>query len=728
MSTIIRIVQLFFVLNMVVSGVFSAEIYVPDNYKTIQAAIDSASAGDTIIVRSGNYYENISFQGKAIILTSELGPEVTTIDGSQAEAVVLFINNETASSVLSGFTITNGSGSYRAAVNWYYGGGVRCHHASPIIVGNIIELNSVLRGYGGVGGGLYLDNSSAQISFNIIESNASWNGGGIAISESSASISDNIILGNYSWNGGGIYVERDSSAIKYNTIRKNYANYGGGGILCNDHSSSRNTANIIEGNDGREAGGGIACLQYSTPVIDNNVIKNNYLSHPLHGDGGGILIGFDSNALIINNTLIGNSATVGGGLVCHSNSKSVVINTIFWKNIASDRGMEICVNDHAGFPPALLNIAYSDIKGGQSGVHVDPQGTLNWGPGMVDLDPLFCDEVNGDYHIKLNSPCIDAGITHSSLPTTDFEGDTRLALNGVDIGCDEFSQHLYFAGDAFPGGKAGINVVGGPGQAVTLALGLGVQEPPVPTPYGNLFLIMPPKAAVPLGIVPSNGIMKRSWRVPMTWSPGDQYPFQALIGQQGGPQTKLSNLEVLDVVEEEIPAKEYKHDDGSCEDLYGLVNDGDMCWLQRYDAVSGQDMIVSVNQVYGSFVYPSVAPPNGHSCEVFVWDDPSNDGDPSDCVLLTRESTTVQNVNKNIMTTIPLTTPVLVTGQFYVGCVMTLPAGMGGAPADMTTVYEPGLTFFCATATPGTFNPFNLIANSLPPSDAGVFMCIRAGY
>ena len=111
-----------------------------------------------------------------------------------------------------------------------------------------------------------------------------------------------------------------------------------------------------------------------------------------------------------------------------------------------------------------------------------------------------------------------------------------------------------------------------------------------------------------------------------------------------------------------------------------------------------------------------------------MWDDPTDDGDPSDCVLLAREPTTVQNVDKNVVTVIPLSSPVTVSGEFYVGCVMTHQVGRYCAPADSTTPYVSGRTFFCGTNTPGAFNPTNLTANQYPPYDAGEYMCIRAGW
>jgi hypothetical protein len=72
-----------------------------------------------------------------------------------------------------------------------------------------------------------------------------------------------------------------------------------------------------------------------------------------------------------------------------------------------------------------LTVTYSDVQGGQTDVFTN-NGTLNWGNGNKDEDPLFVNAGNGDYHLQshrgrywpeqdvwvldtLTSPCIDAG-------------------------------------------------------------------------------------------------------------------------------------------------------------------------------------------------------------------------------------------------------------------------------------------------------------------------------
>jgi nitrous oxidase accessory protein NosD len=73
---------------------------VPDDYSTIQGAIDAASNGDTIFVRNGVYYENLDLD-KAVNLTGESNVN-TIIDGSGPGPA---IHLDTSDAIIQGFTI-----------------------------------------------------------------------------------------------------------------------------------------------------------------------------------------------------------------------------------------------------------------------------------------------------------------------------------------------------------------------------------------------------------------------------------------------------------------------------------------------------------------------------------------------------------------------------------------------------------------------------------------------
>ena len=66
--------------------------------RTIQAAIDAATSGDTVMVAPGIYLENISFELKSITVRSTQGADVTTIQGDQTTQVVVIGNFEGADS------------------------------------------------------------------------------------------------------------------------------------------------------------------------------------------------------------------------------------------------------------------------------------------------------------------------------------------------------------------------------------------------------------------------------------------------------------------------------------------------------------------------------------------------------------------------------------------------------------------------------------------------------
>ena len=409
------------------AGLSGTTWWVPDDFSTIQYAINAAWHGDEVVVRPGNYVELIDFHGRAITVRSELGSNVTTIDGHGMGSVVTFANGEGPDSVLEGFTIKDGSGTVTSS--GLGGGGVFCDAASPTIKNNTIILN-----WGtDLGGGIYCrDASSPIIIGNTITANfASGMGGGICCRHSSSpTITGNTIEGNWTayW-GGGICCRDSASPLIANNIIVDNAGEGGG-IHSRDFSSPTITGNTIVDN----GGGGIFISNSSSPTITGNIIAKNWTLD----DGGGICCNNNSFPTITGNTITGNTASGWGGGICSSQfSSATITNTILWGNSAPV-GSELCVGPDT---VSALTISYSDVEGGLSGVHVFSGSTLTWGVGMIDADPLFIDPANGDHRLRQDpcqpgviNRCIDSGDPRSPVVTGTTRTDLVQDDGVVDLG------------------------------------------------------------------------------------------------------------------------------------------------------------------------------------------------------------------------------------------------------------------------------------------------------
>ena len=242
-------------------------------FATIQHGINSSSNTDTVLVQPGTYVENINFNGKLITIGSLfLTTQDTTyisstiIDGNNSGSVVTFETGEDTTTVLCGFTITNGTAGYSN------GGGIRCDESSPSLDNIIISNNSAFHG-----GGIYCNSSSPNLENVIISNNSAFHGGGILCIESSPGLINVTIKGNYAFGisgtGGGICCVSNSNPSFGNvTISGNSASYGGG-IDC--ISSSPSLMNVtISGNTATSFGGGIFC-QIANPSLINSILWND---------------------------------------------------------------------------------------------------------------------------------------------------------------------------------------------------------------------------------------------------------------------------------------------------------------------------------------------------------------------------------------------------------------------------------------------------------------------
>jgi hypothetical protein len=425
-------------------------IYIPDDFGTIQDAIDISRDGHTIIIKPGIYLEHdIDFLGKAITVMGT-DPEDSTVvastivNGGSMGSVFLFQSGENPASVLTGLTITSGN-----ATN---GGGIYCYESSPIITFCTFNANRAAHN----GGGIYNNHSNPAITDCVlIRNSAGGGGGGIASERSSPTVNNCIFSGNSASEGGGMYFDNDNDGnptVTNCTFNENHARWGGGihnqdyvdlvltnctfignsagwnggGMQNEDAGPTVINCTFIE-NSASSTGGGINNWYFIDPTVINCIFIGNSAEY------GGGMFSSDNNPTVTNCTLVGNSASINGGGMANYKSNPTVTNCILW----GDSGGEI-KNDSSN--PV---VTYCNVDGGYPG------------DGNFDADPQFVNPGNGNYHLSSESPCVDAG-TEAGV-YDDFEGDPRPQGNDYDIGADESFYSINYNLTLTPSGPTTVH-------------------------------------------------------------------------------------------------------------------------------------------------------------------------------------------------------------------------------------------------------------------------------
>ena len=223
----------------------------PNNYTTIQAAIDDSYDGDTVFVYNGTYYENNIMINKTLFLKGE-DKNTTIIDGDKGGDIMYLTNDGIC---ICGFTIQD-DGDIQDAEGIFI-----CYASNCIIKDNKIcmirELGIwCLRG----------NNNTIKDNFLIVS-----NGHGIVLTFSH----DNEIQNNYiSNNGIGVLIDESyNNLVTENIISDNYL----GLCLCSfDTNIGRNTITRNSIINSKRLG---ILIDLSS---ENIVEKNNFIDNRRH--------------------------------------------------------------------------------------------------------------------------------------------------------------------------------------------------------------------------------------------------------------------------------------------------------------------------------------------------------------------------------------------------------------------------------------------------------------
>ena len=189
-------------------------LHVPAEHPTIQAAIDAAVDGDTVLVSDGAYTgpgnKDLDFHGKAITVRAEHGSGNCVIDCEYDGRGFYFHSGETAGSVVEGFTITNGLVDEE-------GGAICIIGSGPTISGCAIIGNEASDG-----GGISHKLGAVTISNCVVVANsADDEGGGIRLDAAAATITNCTITGNTAHRGGGVYCRSTNAVLTQCSITGN---------------------------------------------------------------------------------------------------------------------------------------------------------------------------------------------------------------------------------------------------------------------------------------------------------------------------------------------------------------------------------------------------------------------------------------------------------------------------------------------------------------------------
>jgi len=402
------VVKAFFVLTIILSlfsGASGRIIYIPSpSLATIQGGINFASDGDTVLVNSGTYYENINFKGKKIVVaswyllngdTSQINSTIIDATYKPSNPAVTFKSGEDSLTILTGFTIQNSTSLW----------GVLCDSgSSPVIIHNQIKNNNR---------GVVCTNSSNPT----IENNTLLNNTDIGLlgeASSSPIVQGNILSGHQT----GIKFTSGTPLIQRNIVTQSAQK----GI-----SISGAAPQVFNNTVANNTGDGIEITSSTGVNLKNNIVVSS-------SSGTGIKV--SSSSLDIGYNDVWNNA--GGNF----SGVPLGVGNLFWgknqKAIPCDQFFNISQEPKFVNPPADFSLQCSSpcIDVGDPGFPVPPSGGPRIDMGAFEY-PITTGDVDSNGKIDVSDVvylinyCYKGGPAPNPLLKGDVTADGPVNANDI---------------------------------------------------------------------------------------------------------------------------------------------------------------------------------------------------------------------------------------------------------------------------------------------------------
>jgi hypothetical protein len=410
-------------------------------WKTIQKAMNSATAGSTVYIKGGTYYEivtvGVNGTAGAYITFRNTPGETVVIDGrgdvasgdvrgiinvnskNYLKFIGLHLTNHVGGYIPGGFIVTGASNNIEfrdgkiTHIDWASNStvcpGQGTQYSTPIrIMGGsniIIDNNEVFNNNTGDSESITVDGNvnGFTISNNTIYGHPNIGidvlGHGAGNQPKGGLITRNhIYSGSYFCWSGGVYIDGGTDTI----IENNYIHDNWWGIEVGSENSY-GASNII---------------------VRNNIVFNNSNWGILVGAHAGVA----SNVRVYNNVIVNNP---DGNLEINSN---LATNSVFKNNIIYSSNGGSLLSGNVGGNVLDYNLWYSTGGGAKPsqdshGIFVDPR--------FIKLPGAKFSATVPDFHPQSSSPAINAGTTLSEV-TKDYDGVNRPVGSAFDIGAYEY--------------------------------------------------------------------------------------------------------------------------------------------------------------------------------------------------------------------------------------------------------------------------------------------------